>query len=86
MSDPRTPDDRVSDALDRLQNRVSELEATARRDRERQDIAIAAAADALLAACALQTGTDPEDAVTRALDAVAQVADQTRAEQQLNGW
>lgn len=43
------------------------------RDHERQSMAIEASADALLAVCAVQTGTDPEAAVNRALEAIAAV-------------
>jgi hypothetical protein len=42
-------------------------------DAARLDTAIEAAADALLAVCAVQTGTDPGDAARRALDAIAVV-------------
>lgn len=47
---------------------------------ERVDIAIEASADALLAVCALQTGTDPMMAVARALQAIATVADRAERE------
>lgn len=43
------------------------------RDRERQNWAIDATADALLASCAVQTGTDPQAALDRALQALADV-------------
>ena len=51
-------------------------------ERQRQDWAIEAAADALLAVCALQTGTDPERAIKRALRAIAAVNARAAAEQQ----
>jgi hypothetical protein len=37
----------------------------------RLDVAIAAAADALLTVCAVQTGTDPAAALDRAMEAIA---------------
>jgi hypothetical protein len=49
-------------------------------DLQRQDIAIAAAADALLAVCAVQTGTDPFAAELRAISALRQVMAQAREE------
>jgi ribonucleotide monophosphatase NagD (HAD superfamily) len=42
-------------------------------DGDRTDTAIEAAADALLAMCAVQTGANPADAARRALDAIATV-------------
>lgn len=44
------------------------------------DIAIAAAADALLAICAVQTGTDPHTASARAHLAIGQVLSQAARE------
>jgi len=48
---------------------------------ERQDLAIAATADALLAVCALQTGHDPIAAAQRAAQAIADVVRRTAREQ-----
>jgi hypothetical protein len=50
---------------------------------ERQNTAIEAAADALLAVCALQTGTDPLNAMNRATLALLDVLD--RAEREHHG-
>lgn len=47
----------------------------------RLDTAISAAADALLSVCALQTGLSPEDALARALQALADVMAQAEQEQ-----
>lgn len=47
---------------------------------DRTDVAIAAAADALLAVCALQTGIDPHLAVIRAVQAIRLVTAQAEAE------
>jgi hypothetical protein len=52
---------------------------------ERLDVAIAAAADALLAVCALQTGLDPMAAAGRAVDAIAQVMVQAEGEARNRG-
>ena len=43
------------------------------REIERQDLAIAAAAAALMAVCAVQTGADPQRAFHRALGALSDV-------------
>jgi hypothetical protein len=48
-------------------------DARAHKTSARQDVAIEAAADALLAVCALQTGTDPRPAATRAVLAITTV-------------
>jgi len=50
------------------------------------DVAIEAAADALLAVCAVQTGTDPIRALARAHAAIATVADRAEAEQAQVNW
>jgi hypothetical protein len=47
---------------------------------ERTDVAIAAAADALLAVCALQTGLDPWRAAQRAGEAIRDVLVQAETE------
>jgi 2C-methyl-D-erythritol 2,4-cyclodiphosphate synthase len=47
---------------------------------DRTDVAIHAAADALLAVCALQTGYDPAKARARAVRAVASVFEQAKRE------
>lgn len=47
----------------------------------RTDVAIAAAADALLTVCALQTGTDPHRSRARALAAINAVFEQAEREQ-----
>jgi len=47
----------------------------------RTDLAIEAAADALLAVCALQTGLDPLSAMTRATKALRDVFDRAEQEQ-----
>lgn len=50
--------------------------------KERQDVAILAAADALLAICAVQTGSDPMRAISRALAAIATIDARAQAEQE----
>lgn len=50
---------------------------------DRVDVAIEAAADSLLAVCALQTGTDPDAAIRRALLAIATVNRRAEEEAQL---
>ena len=52
------------------------------RDHDRQNVAIEAVADALLAVCALQTGTDPGKALRRGFDALQTVY--VRAEREAN--
>lgn len=49
--------------------------------RQREDIAIEAAADALLAVCALQTGESPTRAIDRALVAIVTVTGRAEQEQ-----
>lgn len=49
-------------------------------ERERQNTAIEAAADALLAVCALQTGLDPMAAASRAQAALVAVLARAEAE------
>jgi hypothetical protein len=47
---------------------------------ERLDTAIEAAADSLLAVCALQTGTDPKLAAMRAVEAITAVYERAESE------
>jgi hypothetical protein len=50
------------------------------RDHDRQNVAIEAVADALLAVCALQTGLDPMAAASRAQAALVAVLARAEAE------
>lgn len=50
---------------------------------ERLDMAISAAADALLSVCAIQTGTEPSRAVDRAIEALASVMTRAQIEARL---
>jgi hypothetical protein len=51
-------------------------------NRIRTNVAIEAAADALLAVCALQTGLDPDRAIARAMAAITAVYRRAEQEQQ----
>lgn len=53
---------------------------------DRQTVAIDAAADALLAVCALQTGTDRDKAVARAHAAIATVYRRTEIDDAVTQW